>query len=168
MSKTDIVPALLGFAEDWRRHLSKRQSQWNVAGFMMEDLGGGGEPCRASSPDLRDQGNLLEAMITKLRPEKWVRMAKRRRSKVRVVLQRQPLEKILRVRQNTWARCWRAYLRESVWEMHQILSSLFLELFDTPPFLLPSVKYVSIFIYQWKGGWLEKSSHLVFTSSSAV
>lgn len=52
--------------------------------------------------------------------------------------------------------------------MGQILPLLFLKLFDPISFSFPSVKYVTIFIYHWKGSCLEKSSHLVFASSFAM
>lgn len=87
-------------------------------------------------------------------------MAKRGGLEVRVSLQKQQLKNVLGVSEKPCLlRIQGAEVspRGSVWEMGQILSLLFLKLFDTLSFYFshPFVKYATIIIYHWKGSWLE-------------
>lgn len=87
-------------------------------------------------------------------------MAKRGGLEVRVSLQKQQLKNVLGVSEKPCLlRIQGAEVspRGSVWEMGQMLSLLFLKLFDTLSFYFshPFVKYATIIIYHWKGSWLE-------------
>lgn len=143
MSKTDIVPALQGFTEDWSRQISKRQLHTMKCGKSCGGHGVGAGGHVGHLAQIWGTREILEAVISKskLRSEKWGKMAKRRSLEVRVFFCKGNSSKKFWGWETVCAcekpKCWGVSPRGSVCKMSPMLSLLFLELFDPLPFYPP-------------------------------